>query len=147
MSPRWICCRPVVATPSPAAGGFIPKLPLRARPAPPRRAAGGRGAAALGRLLAGGGGEVAGGERLHSEAALQRLSRAVEPEILLGGREDDALGRLRLDLAEGDEIARADLGIGALEAVEADDVQHLVLRIGADRPGRGGGPGGGRGPA
>jgi hypothetical protein len=98
----------------------------------------GRDVAALDLLLAGGGDDVAGGERLHPEAALQRLGGAVEAQILLGRGEDDALRRLRFDLADGDEIARADLGIGALEAVEADDVEALVLGIGTDRARRGG---------
>ena len=41
-------------------------------------------------LLAGGGDDVAGGERLHPEAALQRLGGAVQAQILLRRREDDA---------------------------------------------------------
>ena len=53
----------------------------------------GRDVAARHLLLAGGGDDVAGGERLHAEAALQRMGRAVQAQILLRGREDDALGR------------------------------------------------------
>ena len=59
----------------------------------------------------------------------------MEAEVLLGRREDDALGGLRVDLPDGDEVARADLGIGALEPVEADDVEPFVLGIGTDRAG------------
>ncbi len=98
----------------------------------------GRDVAARHLLLAGGGDDVAGGERLHSKASLQRMGRALQAQILLRRREDDALGRLRFGLAHLDEVARRDVGIGALEAVEADDLQPLVLGIGADGSGRGG---------
>jgi hypothetical protein len=87
-------------------------------------------------LLAVGGDDVAGGDRFHPEAALQGMGGAVQAQILLRRGEDDPLGGLGFGLADLDEIARADLGIGALQAVEADDLQPLVLRIGADRPGR-----------
>ena len=93
----------------------------------------GRDVAARHLLLAGGGDDVAGGERLHPEAALQGVGRALQAEIPLRRGEDDALGRPRIGLAKLDEVARADLGIGALQAVEADDLEPLVLGIGADR--------------
>ena len=53
----------------------------------------GRDVAARHLLLAGGGDDVAGGERLHAEAALQRLGRALQAQILLRRREDDARWR------------------------------------------------------
>ena len=93
----------------------------------------GRDVAARHLLLAVGGDDVAGGERLHPEAALQRMGGAVQAQILLRRREDDALRGLGFGLADLDEIARADLGIGALQAVEADDLEPLILGIGADR--------------
>ena len=93
----------------------------------------GRDVAARHLLLAMGGDDVAGGDRLHAEAALQRMGGAVQAQILLRRREDDALRGLRFGLADLDEIARADLGIGALQAVEADDLEPLILGIGADR--------------
>src|SRR3546814_6267178 len=89
--------------------------------------------AAVDALLAGRGDDVARRHRFHAEAALEGVGRALEPQILLRGREHDALRGLGLGLANLDEIARADLGIGALEAVEADDVEALVLGIGQDR--------------
>ena len=72
-----------------------------------------------------------------AEAALQRLGRALQPQILLRGREHDALRGLGFGLADRDEVARADVGIGALQAVEADDVEPLVLGIRRDGAGRG----------
>ena len=72
-------------------------------------------------------------QRPAGEGALQRIGRALQPDVGLGRREHDARRRLGLGLAHLDEIARADAGIGALQAVEADDVDPLVLAIGADR--------------
>ena len=69
-----------------------------------------------------------------------RLSASAEPcsrTLGCAGREDDAGRRLRFGLAHLDEIARADPGVGALQAVEADDVDAFVLAIGADRARRG----------
>ena len=65
----------------------------------------GRDVAAHDLLLAGGGDDVAGGDRLHAEAALQRIGRALQPQILRGRREDDPLRRLGVGLAHLDEIA------------------------------------------
>src|SRR3546814_18568946 len=53
--------------------------------------------------------------------------------MLLGGRKDYALLGLRFDLAERDRFARARPGIGALEAVDADDLQPFVLEVRIDR--------------
>ena len=92
---------------------------------------------ALTRWWPGGRDDVALGQRPAGEAALQRLGRALQPDIVLRRREHHARRRLRLGLADLDEVARADAGIGALQAVEADDVEPFVLAIGADRARRG----------
>ena len=91
MSPRVICCWPVVATTSPAVSGFMPKL---------------------------------------------RFSAWAEPcsrRFFWAGAKTTRCAGFDFRLADLDEVARADLGIGALEAVEADDLEPLVLGIGADR--------------
>ena len=88
-------------------------------------------------LVPGGRDGVALGQRPAGEGALQRIGRALQPDIGLGRREDDAGRRLGLRLADLDEVARADAGIGALQAVEPDDVDAFVLAVGADRAGRG----------
>ena len=93
----------------------------------------GRHVAVIDALLAGGGDDVAGDERLHPEAALQRLARSLEAEILLRGREHDAGRRFGFGLADLHEVARADAGIGALEPVQPQDLQPLVLGIGQHR--------------
>jgi hypothetical protein len=59
-----------------------------------------------------------------------RPAPTLQAQILLRGSEDHALRRLGFSLSDSHEIARADLGIGALEPVQADDVQPLVLGIG-----------------
>ena len=80
-------------------------------------------------LVAGGGDDVALGQRPAGEAALQRVGRALQPDIVLRGREHDPRrAASTCALLHLDEIARADAGVGALEAVEADDVEPLVLR-------------------
>ena len=81
-------------------------------------------------LLPGGRDDVALAERAAEEGALQRVGRALQPQVLLRGREDDARRGLRFGLAHLDEIARSDAGIGALEPVDAQDVEPLVLGIG-----------------
>ena len=88
-------------------------------------------------LVAGGRDGVAFDQRPAGEGALQRIGRALQPDVGLRRREDDARRGLRFGLAHLDEIARADAGIGALQAVEADDVDPLVLAIGTDRARRG----------
>ena len=75
---------------------------------------------------------VAFGQRPPGEGPLQRIGRALQPDIGLRRREHDASRGLGFGLADLDEIARPDAGIGALEAVEPDDVDALVLAIGAD---------------
>ena len=84
----------------------------------------------LHRLLASGGDEVAGHDGLAEEIALQRLRRALQAHLAGSGREDHAGGRPRFGSHDLDVLARADLGIAALEAVEADDVEGLILVIG-----------------
>jgi len=88
-------------------------------------------------LVARGRNGVALDHRTAGEGPLQRVGRALQPDVGLSGREHDPRRRLRLGLAHFDEIARSDSGIGALQPVEADDVDPLVLAIGTDRAGRG----------
>ena len=77
------------------------------------------------------------GQRPAEEAALQGLGRALQADIVLRRCEDDPGRRLGLGLLDFDEVAGADPGIGALQAVEADDVEPLVVAIGADGAGGG----------
>ena len=88
-------------------------------------------------LVSGGRDRVALDQRAASKGALQRLGRALQADVGLGGREDDARCRLGFGLADLNEIARADAGIGALQPVQADDVDALVFAIGTDRAGGG----------
>ena len=89
-------------------------------------------------LLTGRRNDIARHQRTTEEIALQRLRRALEAHLALGRGEDDARGGARFGLAHHDMIARANLGIGALQAVEADHFQPFVLWIGQHRAGRGG---------
>src|SRR3546814_18083689 len=73
--------------------------------------------------------DVALAQRPADEDAFQRLARSLEPQILLRGRKDDARRGLRFDLADLDIFARSRPGIGALEAVDADDLQPSVLGV------------------
>ena len=88
-------------------------------------------------LVAGGRDRVAFDQRPAGEAALQRLGRALKPDVRLGRSKDDARCGLGISLADFDEIARSDPGIGTLEAVEANDVDAFVLAIGPDGARRG----------
>ena len=81
-------------------------------------------------LLARGRDKVAGKQRAAEEIALQRLRRALQPHLPLGGSEHDTLRRTRFGFSYSDMIARSDFGIGALQAVEANDLQPFVLGIG-----------------
>ena len=72
-------------------------------------------------------------QRPSGEGPLQRVRRALQPDVGLGRREHHPRRRLRLGLADLDEIARADPGVGALQAVEADDVDALIFAVRADR--------------
>ena len=67
-----------------------------------------------------------------AKVRFKRVGRALQPDVGLGRREHDAGRRLRLRPCGPRQIARADAGIGALQAVEADDVDPFVLAIGAD---------------
>ena len=87
----------------------------------------------LHRLLPGGGDQIARQQRLPEEVALQRLGRPLQPHLACGRREDDAGGGARLACPDRDVLARAGLGIGALQPVEPDDVERLVLGIGGHR--------------
>ncbi len=88
-------------------------------------------------LMPGGGDGVALAEWPALEAALQRIGRALQADIVLGRREHNAGRGLAGRLVDLDEVARADAGVGALQAVEADDVEPIVLPIGADGAGSG----------
>ena len=88
-------------------------------------------------LVPGGRDRVPFDQRPASERALQRFGRALETDIGLSRSKDDSGRRLGLALAHLDEISGADAGIGALQTIEPDDVDILVLAIGADRPRRG----------
>ena len=68
-----------------------------------------------------------------------RLSAWAEPwsrRFFCAGAKTTRCAGLGFRLADGDEVAGADLGIGALETVEADDVEPLILGIGTDGAGR-----------
>ncbi len=86
-------------------------------------------------LLAGGRNEVARDHRPAEEIALQCDRRSLQAHFAVGRCENDALCRARLGLAHLDEFARADFGVAALKAVEPDDFEFLVFRIGEHRPG------------
>jgi hypothetical protein len=91
----------------------------------------------VGALLDVGRDDVALAEGPAEKGALERFARTLEAQILLRRREDDARRGLRLDLADLDIVARADSGIDALEPIDAQDLEPLVLGIGEHRPGRG----------
>ena len=84
-----------------------------------------------------GGNHVTRRHRALMEGALQGIAGTLKTQALLSRREHDPrrganLGSLHLHM-----IAAADPGIDALQAVEADDVEPLVLRIGRDGDGGG----------
>ena len=65
-----------------------------------------------------------------------RFSAWAEPcrrILCCAGAKTTRVAGFEFGLADLDIVARADLGIGALEAVEADDLEPLVLGIGPDR--------------
>ena len=88
-------------------------------------------------LVALGRDDVAFGQRTSGEAAPQRFGRSMQPQIVLCRGQHDPRRRLRLGLADLDKIARADAGIGALQAVEADDVDAFILAVRPERARRG----------
>jgi len=67
-------------------------------------------------------------------AKLERLPRPLQPHGLLRGCENDALRGTRIVLSDLDVLARADLGIAALQAIEPDDIKSLVFGIGKHGP-------------
>ncbi len=87
--------------------------------------------------MAGGRDHIALAEGAADKGALQRLGRALQTADSAAPGQDDAGRRLRLDLADLDEISRADTRIGALQAVDAQQLQPLIFGIGADRAGGG----------
>ena len=86
-------------------------------------------------LVAGGRDDIALAQRTVEEGALQCVGRSLQAQILLRRREDDTGRRLRFGAMHLDIVARADAGIGALQTVDANDLQPLVVAIGADRAG------------
>ena len=89
-------------------------------------------------LVAGGRDRVALGQ--NGRPAKLRFSASAEPcrrTLFCAGAKTTWVAGLRDRLVDLDEIARADAGIGALQAVEADDVEPCVLAIGADGAGGG----------
>ena len=84
----------------------------------------------LDRLLAGGGDQIARYQGLAEEIALERLGRALEPHLAAGGREDHPGRGARFGRGDLDMLARAALGIAALQPVEPDHVERLILVIG-----------------
>src|SRR5690242_7893479 len=83
--------------------------------------------------MPGGRNRIALDQRPPGEGALERVGRPLKADVGLRRREDDLGGRLGLSLADLDIVARADAGIGALEAVEADNVDILDLAVRPDR--------------
>ena len=88
-------------------------------------------------LMARGCDHVAFGQGTAFEAPLQCSSRTLQTNIALCGCEHDPSGRLGHGFLDFDEVARPDPGIGALEPIEADDVEAGVVAIGADGARRG----------
>src|SRR5206468_6852517 len=70
------------------------------------------------------------------ECALERFRRALEADVGLRRREHHLGRRLRLRFAYLDIIAGADPSVGALQPVEADDVDAFVFAVGPNRAGR-----------
>src|SRR3546814_9303842 len=81
-------------------------------------------------LLAGGRNDIARDKRPHPESATQRLARPLQPKVLLRGSKDDSGRGLCFRLADFHEIARARARIGALQPIEAPNVQPFVFSIG-----------------
>ena len=89
-------------------------------------------------LMAGGGDRVARGQRPAEETALQRLGRSLQPDIVLSpGRTRRVVAGFDVALRTSTKSPDSDPGIGALQAVEADDVEPCVVVIGADGARRG----------
>ena len=80
----------------------------------------GRHVAHLG--LASRGNQIAGDQRTLEEVALERLGRALQAHLALRRGKDHPLRRTRFGLGDMDVIARTDFGIGALQAIEADNL-------------------------
>jgi hypothetical protein len=80
-------------------------------------------------LLADGRDGVALCQRAPDKGAFQRIGRPFETQILACRREHHACRRARFAAADLDEIAGSDAGIGALESVDAQQLESLVLGI------------------
>jgi hypothetical protein len=83
-------------------------------------------------LLSGGRDGIARHQRAAEEAALQGVCRSLQPQIFLRGRKHHACRGARLGAAQLNHIAGTCASIGALQAVEPDDLQPLILGIGRD---------------
>ena len=94
--------------------------------------------AAGGALVHGGGHDVAGEERAPEEGLAQRLARAGEAEVLLRRRQHDAPRRLGVGRADLHVVADGDVGVGALQAIEAHELEPLVVGVGWEHDGGGG---------
>jgi hypothetical protein len=70
------------------------------------------------------------------EGAFQGIAATLQAESFLGGSEHDSRCRANFGPFDLNIIAAADTGIDALEAIEAKDVEPLVLRIRADHQSR-----------
>jgi hypothetical protein len=76
-----------------------------------------------------GGDQIAGHQRAAEEIALQGLGRPLEPHLALGGGEHHAGGGARLARRNLHMLARAGLGIAALEPVETHHVECVILGV------------------
>jgi hypothetical protein len=94
-------------------------------------------ARSLGALVGGGGYRVALRERAAEEGAAQGVAGAHQAQVLLRGGQRHAAGGLHFGAAHLHVVADADAAVGALEAVQPNQVQPVVLGV------RGKGDGGG----
>ena len=81
-------------------------------------------------LLSSGGDKVARHQRTPCKVALQSRGWPLQTQVALRGREDHALRRAGFDLSNFYMFTRADICVCALQAVEPDQFQPLVLGIG-----------------
>ena len=81
-----------------------------------------RHVAAIDLLLPVGRDKITGLQRTPHEAALESGAIALQAQVFLRGSENNLLGRLGFDLLNFDKIACTDAGIGALQAIEPDEI-------------------------
>src|SRR5690606_2797821 len=67
------------------------------------------------------------------EGAAQGIARALQAHILLRRRQNNSAGRPGLGLPQFDTVSSRDAGVDALQAVESDEAQPFIFRIGANR--------------